>query len=52
VIELSAEIEKLNHVQGNHVHSFYIHNIHEWTIFFYFVSCYYVDLDRNGRAIN
>jgi hypothetical protein len=31
---LDAEIERLNHVQGNHVHAFYIHNIHGWSKFF------------------
>jgi hypothetical protein len=30
-IELSVEIERLNHAQDNHVHSFYIHNIHRWS---------------------
>jgi hypothetical protein len=33
-IELSAKIERLNHVQCNHVHTFYIHNIQGWSIFF------------------
>jgi hypothetical protein len=33
-IELSAEIERLNHIQGNHVHTFYIHNIHGWSKIF------------------
>jgi hypothetical protein len=51
-IELSAEIERLNHIQGNHVHTFYIHNIHGWSKIFCFVTCYYVDLDRNEKTFN
>jgi hypothetical protein len=32
--ELSTEIERLNHFQGNHVNTFYIHNTHRWSNFF------------------
>jgi hypothetical protein len=27
----------------------YTHNIHEWSNFLYFVSCYYMDLDRDEK---
>jgi hypothetical protein len=51
-IELSAEIERLNYIQGNHVHTFYIHNIHGWSNFFTLLYVYYVYVDRNGNIIN
>jgi hypothetical protein len=49
---LGAEIERLNHAQGNHGHSIYMHNIHGWFKLFCFIACYYVDLYRNWWTVN